>query len=172
MRNFNKRTRRTAAAGMAGMTVFATILLGADGCASDVASDPTPVQTFKITPAADATAAPSPDASRQAPSPTNSAPAPGGSEPIAISGISSEFDLEEVSAPPGRITVEFDNRDAGVIHNIHFFAGTDNDGESVTETELEVGPIKQTLTFNVEAGEYFYQCDAHPTTMEGILRVE
>jgi hypothetical protein len=34
--------------------------------------------------------------------------------------------------------------------------------------ELEVGPVKQTLTFDAERGEYFYQCDAHSTMMEGI----
>jgi plastocyanin len=42
----------------------------------------------------------------------------------------------------------------------------------MAETELDVGPIKQTLTFDVQPGAYFYQCDAHPTTMEGELRVE
>jgi plastocyanin len=104
--------------------------------------------------------------------PTEPVPPPAAGEPIVIAGIGNTFDVEEVSAPAGTITIEFDNRDAGVIHNIHFFAGSNSDGATVAETELEVGPIKQTLTFDAQPGEYFYQCDAHPTTMEGNLTVE
>ena len=154
----------------AGMALCALASLAADGCANDAASDPTPVQTFKITPAANATSAPQQTEAPATPTEATS-PSPDGT-PIAIAGIGSEFNVEEVSTPAGSVTVEFDNRDGGVLHNIHFFKGGDNDGESVAETELEVGPITQTLTFDVEPGEYFYQCDAHPTTMEGILTVE
>jgi plastocyanin len=168
MRNSRKPTTGASAVLAA---IFALAFMGADGCASNADADPTPVQTWKITPAANATApiptaavSPVPDASPTA------APEPG--TPIVIAGVSSTFDIEEISAPPGSITIEFDNRDGGVIHNIHFFEGEDNDGESVAETELEVGPIVQTLTFELEAGAYFYQCDAHPTTMTGTLTVE
>ena len=151
---------------------FAVAFMGADGCASNADADPTPVQTWKITPAANRTSESTPAATvtfAPATSPTISA-ASGGA--IVIEGINSEFDIEEISAAPGSITIEFDNRDSGVIHNIHFFEGDDNDGQSVAETELDVGPIKQTVTFDVAPGTYFYQCDAHPTTMEGILTVE
>lgn len=170
-RGMNMTSRkRLAAAGM--LITLALAAYAGSGCGGTTSADPTPVKTFKITPAADATTAPG--TTETAPAPT--APAatpddPGGAEPIAIAGISSAFDVEEIEADAGTITIEFDNRDAGVIHNIHFFEGDDADGESIAETELEVGPIEQTLTFDAEPGEYFYQCDAHPTTMSGKLTV-
>ena len=144
--------------------VMASVALALAGCGETGDTDPTPVQTFKITPAANATAAPSaePPATQTASSPSDG--------PIAIAAVGSTFDVEEVEAAAGPITIEFDNRDGGVIHNIHVFRGDDNDGESVAQTELEVGPNKQTLTFDAEPGNYFYQCDAHPTTMEGSIK--
>ncbi len=152
------------------LTVALVSVVGA-ACGETGDADPTPVQTFRITPAANATAPPA--TSEAASSPTVPSPAPdgSGSSIIEIAGISSTFDVEEVEARAGSITVEFDNRDGGVLHNIHFFAADDADGESVAETELEVGPIEQTLTFSVVPGEYYYQCDSHPTTMSGTLIV-
>lgn len=149
------------------IVVLALVALGAYGCGGNPDADPTPVAQFKITPAADVTSGGS--STEIAPTPTE--PAPSADEPISIAGIGSAFDVEELTAPAGSVTVEFDNRDGGVVHNIHFFAGDDDD-ESVAETELEVGPRKQTVTFDVEPGEYYYQCDAHPTTMKGILAVQ
>jgi plastocyanin len=156
---------------IAAVILFATLaMLGSAACGDIGDTDPTPVQTFKITPAAGATQARTPDTPQ--PSPTAPVAAtPGARAPIAIAGISNEFDVEEVEVLAGSVTIRFDNRDGGVIHNIHFFEGDDADGESVAETDLEPGPIEQTLTFDVEPGEYFYQCDAHPTTMTGTLIV-
>jgi plastocyanin len=156
--------RRALAAGLVGTAIVSW------ACGETGATDPTPVQTFKITPASGRTVAPSPSAA--AGSPTAAATPGGPAAAITIAGISSTFDKEEVTAPAGPVTIEFDNRDGGVIHNIHFFNGDDADGESVGETELETGPVKQTLTMDLEAGAYFYQCDAHPTTMTGTLTVE
>lgn len=164
-----KGATRVLAAGTV-MVIFAIASLGADGCAGDEKADPTPVQVFKITPAPNATGV-APQTAIPA-TPTEPAPPPPVGRPIIIAGINSAFDVEEVSAPPGSVTVEFDNRDGGVIHNIHFYRGSDNDGESVAESELESGPIKQTVVFEAEPGAYYYVCDAHPTTMEGTLTVE
>jgi plastocyanin len=163
---------------MAGLVGLALIAFAAWGCGETGDADPTPVRTFKITPAANATVtsvATEPAGSPTAPAvttPTAVPGTPGAGTTIEIAGISNEFDVEEVTAPAGPITVIFDNRDGGVLHNIHFFAGDDADGEDVGETELEVGPIEQVLELNLEPGEYYYRCDAHPTTMEGILTVE
>jgi plastocyanin len=136
------------------------------------------VQTFKITPAANATSSP---AGRATDTPATSeptaaetsetTPAAGGTT-ITIAGVGSQFDVEEVQAAAGPVTIEFDNRDAGVIHNFHVYRGEDSDGESVAETELETGPVTQTVTFDAEPGTYYYVCDVHPTTMEGTLTVE
>ena len=160
------------AAAVAG-AVLVTVTAAA--CGQTGNADPTPVQTFKITPAANSTSAPSPAAPTAVPT-TDEPPAPpatpGEATVLEVAGITNEFDVEELTAPPGSITVEFDNRDSGVVHNIHFYRGADDEGESVAESELESGPIKQTVTFDAEPGEYYYVCDAHPTTMEGTLTVE
>lgn len=164
---------RLAAAGA--LIALALASVAGAGCGDTGDTDPTPVRTFKITPAANATPSPAasaaPSAALSSPTAPAATPDRPGSSVIEIAAVSSTFDVEEVVARPGAVTVEFDNRDGGVIHNIHFFAGEDADDESVAETELDVGPIKQTLTFDVEPGEYYYQCDAHPTTMSGTLTV-
>jgi plastocyanin len=150
--------------------MLTSALLGV-GCGETGDTDPTPVQTFKITPAANATAARTPaPATTPVSEPTSPATRAAGGV-ITLVGINSEFDLEVLAAPAGTVTIEFDNRDGGVPHNLHVFKGDDADGESVGETELEVGPVTQTLTMDLEPGEYFYVCDAHPNTMEGILTV-
>ena len=166
-------TRSSTHAAVALMIATALSVLWA-GCGDTSAADPTPVQTFKITPAANATVPPVPSETVVTGEPTTepSATTSGGATTVAIAGQSNEFDVEEISAPAGTITIEFENRDSGVVHNIHFYRGSDSDGESVAETELEVGPVEQSVTFDVEAGEYYYVCDAHPTTMEGTLTVE
>jgi plastocyanin len=133
-------------------------------CGDTSAADPTPVQTWKITPAS----GPPPT---QAPPTATSEPSTDVPGVIDLIGVASEFDREEISAPAGSVTINFDNQDAGVVHNVHFFAGTTASGESVGETDLEVGPVEQTLTMELTPGEYFYQCDAHPTTMKGVLTV-
>ena len=147
----------------------AAVLLAA--CGDATAEDPTPVTTWKITPADSARTpgAPTP-AATSAPAETAT---PGGSAgtTLTIIGVSSTFDEEELAAPAGPITIIFDNQDGGVIHNVHFFEGDDADGETVGETELEVGPLEQTLEMDLQPGEYFFQCDAHPPTMNGTLTV-
>lgn len=158
--------RRLTATGSA-LAVLTWALLGV-GCGETGDTDPTPVQTFKITPAAAArTASATPSAAATA----AATPAPGG-EAITLAGIANEFDKEEIEAPAGRVVIEFDNKDGGVVHNLHVFKGDDADGDSVGETELEAGPITQTLTLELEPGDYFYQCDVHPNTMSGTLTVQ
>jgi len=82
------------------------------------------------------------------------------------------FDKSELRAEAGEVTIIDDNQDPGIVHNVHVFEGSDASGEDVGMTDLEAGPATQTLTLNLEAGEYFYQCDAHPATMFGTLIVE
>jgi plastocyanin len=161
--------RRLTAAGAA-LAMLTSAVLGA-GCGEAGDTDPTPVQTFKITPAANATDARTPvPATTPASEPTSPATSVAGGA-IALASINSQFDLEQLAAPAGTVTIEFDNRDGGTVHNLHVFKGGDSDGESVGETELEAGPVTQTLTMDLEPGAYFYVCDAHPNTMSGTLTV-
>jgi plastocyanin len=144
------------------------------GCGESTALDPTPVKTWKITPAATQPGAVETVAPTEAPPETPAPPAdgtPGAGTVLEIAAISSTFDRSEMEAPAGSITIKYDNRDAGVIHNISLFLGEDASGEFIDATELESGPIEQELTVELEPGTYFYQCDSHPTTMKGTLTV-
>ena len=136
-------------------------------CGGTATADPTPVATFKITPAAGIR----PQATATAAPPTTPPRSPAGPVVLEVGGVDSLFDVESLAAASGPVTIVFDNRDVGVVHNIHVFRGDSARGESVSETELEAGPVTQTLTMDLEAGEYFYVCDAHPNTMSGTLTV-
>jgi plastocyanin len=151
---------------VAGFVVAAALLAA---CGETSSADPTPVQTWKITPASGgpATSTPAPAAE----TPTQPSGTGGDETVLQLVGANTLFDKDELEAPAGTITIEFDNRDGGILHNVNVFAGEDATGESVGATELEVGPIKQTLTLELEPGSYFYQCDAHPATMSGTLTV-
>jgi plastocyanin len=82
------------------------------------------------------------------------------------------FDKRELRAKAGATTIEHDHEDAGIVHNVHVYKGVDADGEDIGMTELEAGPVTQTLELTLDAGEYFYVCDSHPATMNGRLIVE
>ena len=70
------------------------------------------------------------------------------------------------------LTVNVDNQDDAVLHNFAVYDGPDSEAELIAATELENGPVEQTLTFGpLEPGEYYYNCEVHPAQMEGILTV-
>jgi plastocyanin len=137
-------------------------------CGGTADTDPTPVATFKITPAAGGAR---PQATATV-APLATPPAPAGPVVIEVSGADNLFDVESLAAASGTLTIVFDNRDVGVVHNIHVFRGNSARGESVGETELEAGPLEQRLELTLTPGEYFYQCDAHPATMTGTLTAQ
>ncbi|MEX2246869.1 MAG: cupredoxin domain-containing protein [Dehalococcoidia bacterium] len=149
-------------------TALLLVALAGTACESTTAGDdPTPVQTWKITPAATGRPAAPPTIA-----PTVAlTPQPAGTT-LSIAAVGSVFDVESFEAPAGVIMIEFDNRDAGVLHNIHVFRGDDATGEDMGATELEVGPLVQTLQLTLEPGTYYIVCDAHPTTMQGTLVVQ
>jgi len=83
------------------------------------------------------------------------------------------FDKDRIEVPAGsRVKIVFDNRDTGVQHNFAVY-GTSEAKELLAGTDLEAGPVVQELTFETPpAGEYFYRCDVHPTTMIGTFAVK
>jgi plastocyanin len=151
--------------------VLTTTSFATSACDDAADADPTPVRTWKITPAQGggqptATAQPV-----ETPSPAATAPNGGEATELELVAQGSLFDKEELTAPAGRIVIELDNQDAGVVHNVAVYRGSNARGEEMGATDLEVGPLEQTLELELEPGEYYYQCDAHPTTMSGTLTV-
>jgi plastocyanin len=78
-----------------------------------------------------------------------------------------------IQAPAGEpFTILFDNRDAGVQHNIQVFAGPQTSGDTLFEGEIITGPSQVEYRIPaLDAGEYAYNCVIHPTTMIGKILV-
>lgn len=194
-------SRRIQGRATVALAIMALGALVFGACASSAGSDPTPVTTFKITPAppgytppaasGSSAVTPAPSGSATAPattpaaSPSAAATSPvaaptaaatqpsGGGEASVLQLVASNiaFDKSELAAKAGKVTIKLDNKDGGVPHNVHVFKGSSASGESVGATALGTGPVQQTLDLQLDAGEYFYQCDVHPTTMSGKLTV-
>ncbi len=75
------------------------------------------------------------------------------------------WDTDCLRAEPGPLTIEVDNQDEGVNHNVHL-----PDAPDSPATELEPGPVTEELDVTLAAGEYEYICDLHPN-MVGTLTV-
>jgi plastocyanin len=118
---------------------------------------------------APAAAATKPSQPTAAAAPTTAAPAASG--PLKLVATNILFDKKELSAAAGTVTLDLDNQDAGVPHNVHVFSGADATGASLGATALEAGPIKQSLKLDLAKGQYFFVCDVHPTTMTGTITV-
>jgi hypothetical protein len=70
------------------------------------------------------------------------------------------------------LTVNVDNQDEGVAHNFAVFNGQDSEAPLIAATDIENGPVQQTLTFGpLEVGSYFFTCEVHPGAMDGTLTV-
>ncbi len=163
---FRNRKRAGAVCALMAIVASAFALMA---CGEPAAQDPTPVKTWKITPAAtDFVVSTTPGV--EATKPPAGTPSTEGAV-LDLVGVGSVFDLEELEAPAGPITIKFNNQDAGVVHNVAVYPGDDASENPIGATELESGEIEQTLELNLEPGDYFYQCDAHPTTMKGDLKV-
>ncbi|MCH8007532.1 MAG: cupredoxin domain-containing protein [Chloroflexi bacterium] len=89
---------------------------------------------------------------------------------ITVVGKDILFDTDVLLVPAGEeVTITFENLDDNVPHNFHVQAGAEGD----FRTEIENGPISQTLTFTIDSpGTYTYVCDVHPATMLGTITVE
>jgi plastocyanin len=68
------------------------------------------------------------------------------------------------------IALEFDNQDPNVPHNVVIFDGPDEKAPELFKGELVTGPAK--VTYQVDAlpaGSYFFHCEVHPATMQGVI---
>ncbi len=90
---------------------------------------------------------------------------------LTVVGQNIAFDKTTLTASAGKVSVTFENKDNGIPHNLHFFQGDSASGSSVATTAIKPGPASDTLTMNLKAGTYYYQCDVHPLQMHGTLTV-
>lgn len=95
----------------------------------------------------------------------------GGEASASISAEALAFNTSELSLPAGVPTViAFDNEDAGQQHNVAIYPPEGN--EELFRGEIITGPAK--VEYRVpplDAGEYHFQCDVHPTSMTGTVTV-
>lgn len=117
-----------------------------------------------------------------APSAVTETPGAGGGAPngtstaaiqpvIKVSASNLTFDKDTLMAQPGAIRIEFDNNDANVTHNFAVYKSSADTSTPLGATPITSGPDKQTLAVTLDQGEYYYQCEVHPTQMHGKLIV-
>jgi plastocyanin len=83
------------------------------------------------------------------------------------------FDTSSLSATAAQpVSILFDNRDAGVLHNFALYADRGYT-QAIFQGELTTGPVTTTYTFDAPstAGGYFFRCDVHLDTMTGQFTV-
>ena len=91
---------------------------------------------------------------------------------LQISALNVLFEQAELTAPADQpFQIEFDNKDAGVPHNVAIHRDSPT-GEEVFKGEIFNGPEKRTYDVPpLPAGPYAFVCTVHPT-MTGTLTVE
>jgi plastocyanin len=110
----------------------------------------------------------SPDPGESPPEEEPPPEAPGGGVVrIAAEGIA--FDVAELSLPAeGEAVIAFDNRDAGIPHNVAIYA---EGGDPIFQGEIITGPATIEYRFPApEPGSYQFRCDVHPQ-MQGTASV-
>ena len=91
---------------------------------------------------------------------------------VEITAENLQFDLEEFASPANtRVTVTFNNLDAGVLHNLAIY--TDESADvPIFIGEPFMGIETRDYSFMTpEPGQYFFRCNVHPDTMKGTFIV-
>lgn len=84
-------------------------------------------------------------------------------------------DLRVSKAASQQVRVRLDNKDAGVDHNIAFYASATSTSAPLIAGSIGTifaGPAVDDTVFDIpNPGSYFFRCDVHPTTMTGTFTV-
>jgi plastocyanin len=96
---------------------------------------------------------------------------------IQITAHNIQFSTGCLAAPANTpFTINFDNQDSAVTHNIHILAAdpaTDADSTTLFTGPSVTGVAEAMYNVNaLPAGTYFFHCDFHPTQMFGTFVVE
>jgi plastocyanin len=96
---------------------------------------------------------------------------PSGTE-LSVAASQVMFDAHCLAAPAGEaFTIAFDNQDQGTEHNVAIFPEKEA-SDALFAGEITTGP--STMTYDVDAldaGMYRFECQVHPTTMNGTFVV-
>jgi plastocyanin len=104
---------------------------------------------------------------------TSGEPSPAGPTVTVVATTPLRWDTPELTAPADEpFTLEFDNQDATVQHNV-VIKNPDGSNVEMGDTAFFQGPEKRTYQVPaLSAGEYQFICEVHPTAMVGTLTVE
>lgn len=86
-----------------------------------------------------------------------------------VSAINSEFNTTTITVPAGaNVTINFDNRDTGVSHNIAVYENQDAKNP-IYVGKTTIGPAKVAYIFTAPSkpGNYYFRDDVHPLQMRG-----
>jgi plastocyanin len=95
-------------------------------------------------------------------------PGPGGGG-VTVVAQNVAFDTATIELEPVPTTITFENRDAGVQHNIAIYSDSSL-GDELFNGDLVTGPA--TAEYAVPAlppGEHYFQCNVHPTMSGTVL---
>jgi len=100
---------------------------------------------------------------------------PGGEVVVAIAApegaATTGFSTDALSVPSDvPFTLAFENADPAVPHNVVIYDGADAEAPQLFRGEIITGPA--TVDYAVEPlteGEFFFNCEVHPTTMTGTM---
>jgi plastocyanin len=86
------------------------------------------------------------------------------------------FDKPCIAVAAGKpFTIDFDNQDAGTPHNVDIYTDSSAKthlGGAKDATDTIAGPATTTYDISsLDPGNYYFQCDIHPTQMNGTLIV-
>jgi plastocyanin len=156
--------------------LFALLTLSATACSGASAGwtyAPAPVTPVPSAAPSSSASAPAPsEAASGEPSAAPSASTPAGGTVIQISALGIKYEqaaLEVAANAPFQI--EFENKDAGVPHNVSIHQG-DASGAEVFQGAIFPGVATKTYDVGaLPAGAYAFACTVHPT-MTGTLTVK
>jgi len=91
--------------------------------------------------------------------------------PFAVTATDNKFDKATLSAPPNTdVTFDFTNK-GKAKHNLSFYQSAG--GAVIKEGEIIDGGATTKVSFKTPAaGNYYFQCDLHPTEMKGTFEVK
>jgi cytochrome c oxidase subunit II len=96
---------------------------------------------------------------------------------LQITAQNTSFDKNCLAAPAGQpFTIEFDNQDPSVPHNVAIYDSPEATkllGGATGPTDVVTGVAKTTYRVKpLQAGKFFFRCDVHPTAMFGTFVVK